>query len=478
MVPYLKGIHHTLESWRFGRDADGWKQGREDIIDWLNSEVDFEAEAFGGEVTKRNWKEALKSYRAEREGEAPTEVEPVRRLKKDLEALDLILCADKPISRLVRGTKMKKVRLMFGDASGSGFGATWETSNGLLRFRHGLWEDEFDESSSNLRELQNLVDSLETMAVEEDIEGLEIFVFTDNSTAERAFFKGTSKSESLHDLVLRLRLLETAAGCKIHMVHVAGTRMIAQGADGLSRGNLTEGVMGGWDMGDFVPLHLNAMERSASLESWIRSWFDAGRKTKSELLEPEGWFERGHDIIGGDKNVDDMWIPKYQNGCYIWSPPPAAAEVALEQLRQARHKRQSSCHVFVCPRLMTPYWAKHLNRSADLITVIPPGTDFWPSEMHEPLILACYLPFLKHRPWQLKGQEALLGLEKQLRKVWKENPGSGGSLLWKLWRKSREMDSMSEKLVCKMLHSRRGLFVSNCKTRKRRRSEVGKEGGS
>ena len=27
LVPYLKGIHHTLESWRFGRDDDGWKFG-------------------------------------------------------------------------------------------------------------------------------------------------------------------------------------------------------------------------------------------------------------------------------------------------------------------------------------------------------------------------------------------------------------------------------------------------------------------
>eukprot|EP00957_Ditylum_brightwellii_P056820 4307432-Ditylum_brightwellii.AAC.1 len=25
MVPYLKGTHHTLESWRPTRDEDGWK---------------------------------------------------------------------------------------------------------------------------------------------------------------------------------------------------------------------------------------------------------------------------------------------------------------------------------------------------------------------------------------------------------------------------------------------------------------------
>ena len=57
-------------------------------------------------------------------------------------------------------------------------------------------------SSSNLRELKNLVDTLLKMKAEGRLKGVEIFVFTDNSTAERAFFKGSSKSRLLHDLVL------------------------------------------------------------------------------------------------------------------------------------------------------------------------------------------------------------------------------------------------------------------------------------
>ncbi len=110
--------------------------------------------------------------------------------------------------------------------------------------------------------------------------------------------------------------------------------------------------------------------------------------------------------------------------------------------------------------------------------MVPPGPAFWSDDMHEPLIIACFLPFLKHRPWQYKRQNALLGLEKQLRKVFKEDDGTGGSLLCQLWRKEREMASMSEKLVCKLLHSQRGLFVSGRKARKRRRISLGKKGGS
>ena len=473
MIPYLKGIHHTLESWRFGRNDDGWKHGTAEMIKWLNEEVDLEGDTAGKEkITRSTWKDVFKKFKDRHEGDAPTTVKPVGRLLADVKALSRILAPKLPIHRLVRGTRIKKIVLVFGDASGAGFGSTWETDNGTIRYRYGLWGEDMKDSSSNLRELLNLVDTLEKMQKEDELRGTEIYVFTDNSTAELAFFKGTSKSAKLHELVLRLRLLEGVAQCRIHFVHVAGKRMIVQGADGLSRGNLTEGVMGGWSMGDFIPLHLNALERSVTLEAWIRSWCD-NAKHQAEVLKPEGWFERGHDLAGGAINSDGMWVPKYKNGIYIWAPPPAAAEAALEQLRRARQKRQGSCHIFICPRLMTPHWAKHLNRSADFITVVPPGQEFWPENMYEPLILGIYLPFLKYRPWQLKGQPALLGLDKQMRSLWKTNPSAASLVLRKLWSSARDMASMPKKLVRKMLSRRRGSFVPHSKTRKRRRSQVG-----
>ena len=58
----------------------------------------------------------------------------------------------------------------------------------------------------------------------------------------------------LFELVLRLRRLEMTVGLILRVVHVAGTQMIAQGTDGLSRGNLLEGVMKGEDFLSFVPL--------------------------------------------------------------------------------------------------------------------------------------------------------------------------------------------------------------------------------
>ena len=91
-------------------------------------------------------------------------------------------------------------------------------------------------------------------------------MFTDNSTAECVYFKGTSRSRHLFELVLRLRKLEMQTGCRIYLVHVAGTRMIAQGSDGLSRGDQNAGVMAGRDMLSFVPLNLSAFDRSSNLK--------------------------------------------------------------------------------------------------------------------------------------------------------------------------------------------------------------------
>jgi hypothetical protein len=56
------------------------------------------------------------------------------------------------------------------------------------------------------------------------------------------------------------------------MVHVPGSRMIQQGTDGLSRGDLTEGVMAGQSMLEHVPVRLTAFGRQPAVQDWIASW--------------------------------------------------------------------------------------------------------------------------------------------------------------------------------------------------------------
>ena len=99
---------------------------------------------------------------------------------------------------------------------------------------------------SNFCETANLVISLREKIGAGTIEsGSKVFVFTDNSTAEAAMYKGSSRSPLLHQLVLDLRKMEMVGDSIVHFVWILGKRMIWQGTDGLSRGDISSGIMAG-----------------------------------------------------------------------------------------------------------------------------------------------------------------------------------------------------------------------------------------
>ena len=73
-------------------------------------------------------------------------------------------------------------------------------------------------------------------------------MFANSLTAESYFHQGSSSVPQLHQLVVCLGKLVTKHGILVHLIHVSGTRMIAQGTDGCSHGFLMEGVMAGQDI--------------------------------------------------------------------------------------------------------------------------------------------------------------------------------------------------------------------------------------
>jgi hypothetical protein len=90
-------------------------------------------------------------------------------------------------------TEGTSVVYKFGDASGSGFGSSFHISDNLY-YSCGQWNTEYSSESSNFRELANLVFALEEAQQRGELRNTEVFIFKDNSTAESAFFKGTSTS--------------------------------------------------------------------------------------------------------------------------------------------------------------------------------------------------------------------------------------------------------------------------------------------
>ena len=161
-----------------------------------------------------------------------------------------------------------------------------------------------------------------------------------------------------------------------------------------------------------------------------------------------------------------MMYPGLKPGIFVWSPPPCAAIDAVVQLRKARHKRQESMHVFIVPRLMMPLWRKQLYKAADLVLHLPASHSAWPSQMFEPLTIAILYPFLKFRPWQIRGSPQVLDLGRELSRVWREDPGREGPLLWKLRSLQESIATMSPQLAWKLLQSPFKQPVSDCQTRK------------
>ena len=171
MVPYLKGIHLTLDSWRSGRDKDGWK-----IMGNTRRISEEEKENFTSETFTSS------AFFTNSELKPPKRVMPVPRLIHDLRVLNEFFESEVPPWRFVRGSKIFVAKYGFGDASKSGFGSTFITDGGIS-YRYGTWGSDGRESSSNFRELENLAQSLEEEVTKNGKTGREVFLFTDNSTA-------------------------------------------------------------------------------------------------------------------------------------------------------------------------------------------------------------------------------------------------------------------------------------------------------
>jgi hypothetical protein len=458
MVPFLKGFHLTLAKYLPMRDDEGWKLSQKLWSRYIINKLE------GGEISNEEAEAAMNPPHFD-DIEKPNMVQPSSRLKDDLGALSAMFELSEPPKVRVRSNKILAVLYGFCDASGSGFGSMISSGKGIF-YRIGLWGRDSEEESSNWREFENAVESCEHEAHEGRLEGSELFLFTDNSTVEAALYKGNSTSPKLFSLIVRLRKLELEFGAKILVVHVAGTRMIAQGTDGVSRGQLKEGVSIGEDILAHIPLNESALDRSPDLKNWLESvTLDGDNRPMAEFLSPTDWFERGHDLVpplsGPDDKGVSSWSYEVKSGTFIWSPPPAAAGVAIEELRKARIKRTDSTHIFLCPRLLTTEWLKQLHKASDHILTILPNCSIWPATMHEPLICGLILPYSQHRPWTIRETPKVVKLVGSLRKVLKEGKDLGGNLLRELLLLAQRVPSMSEDVVRRVLFFGRKVSVSH-----------------
>lgn len=130
LLPYLKGFYLTLNSWRAGRDAEDWKVSDKRWIQIL------EEKFYNGVISEQELALGLGNPDAI---DAPDEVKASPRMIEDIRALKAIFSATREPPQInLRSTTIITVVYGFGDASGSGLGATFTCGTGFS-FRIGVW---------------------------------------------------------------------------------------------------------------------------------------------------------------------------------------------------------------------------------------------------------------------------------------------------------------------------------------------------
>jgi hypothetical protein len=133
MLPYLKGVHLTIDSWRAHRDDEGWR-----IKEDRGSPLEEEPET------------------------APSQVKVVPRLARDLEALKELTVAEEPPEIRVHPVTTASVAFIYGDALGAGFGQSlWLLRAEEVDVFYGLWDQQAVGKSSNWREFYDQVLGIE-----------------------------------------------------------------------------------------------------------------------------------------------------------------------------------------------------------------------------------------------------------------------------------------------------------------------------
>ena len=273
-----------------------------------------------------------------------------------------------------------------------------------------------------------------------------LFLCTDNSTVEGAVTKGNTPSPRLFELIMELKRCQMLHEFMVHVIHVSGTRMISQGTDGVSRGDIKQVMTIDKPIRQLVPINISAMDLSATLREWMSSWCGGN----ALFLEPAQWFQDGHDIRFDNSSPPPRRM-LHESGIYVWTPPPAIADVALEQLRHSRLKRQKSLHVVVIPRLFVYLWRKQLHKAADLVVTPPLGLSFWPNDMHGPLLIAFCFLFCRFNPWCARGTLKLHAVERKLQEMWCTKNMDGRNLLRQLRMEMVKLPTMPEHVVRSVL---------------------------
>jgi hypothetical protein len=219
-------------------------------------------------------------------------------------------------------------------------------------------------------------------------------------------------------MILEFRKMEMEGQFIIHFIWIAGKRMIAQGCNGLSRGDFSSGVMNGQHFLDQLPLDKTALELQPELNNKLLACLPGNNR---KFASTEDWFYQ---------------VFQYPNAKWIWTPPPALAKTAIEQMCEAKHDFPNSSHVFICPALWTGTWRKTLGKVADSMFSMSAGSYLWPQAMFEPLTIAFLRPLLTTSLWSVWRSNLIKDWTDEMCSLQYENRKAFRSKMRQFWSKT------------------------------------------
>ena len=79
-------------------------------------------------------------------------------------------------------------------------------------------------------------------------------------------------SRHFFDIIRDLNPMQINFGFDLHVTHVSGDRVISQGTEMLSRGELNKVPCMGIPVREFSSLYLDDFQRNPCIKDWICSW--------------------------------------------------------------------------------------------------------------------------------------------------------------------------------------------------------------
>jgi hypothetical protein len=199
---HLKGFHLALASHLPGRSEDGWKMSDTEWCSYLLIKVEKDL------LTDEEAEILAQKSRTDQNPLPPKNVPLIKHLKNDIFALREFFNLEKPPEVQARRQTVHMLLYGFTDASGGGVGSTINIPGVGIRCRIGVWGKDDETQSSNFKEFENVVQTIEEEARNGTLNGASLYLFTDNSTVEGALFEENTPSRKLFHLIVRFRKVQ------------------------------------------------------------------------------------------------------------------------------------------------------------------------------------------------------------------------------------------------------------------------------